>query len=944
MTMAERRASQPEGRWLYCWVHVSDIHMGHGTADWQFDQQEVLDALLTDVRDGVRAARMPHLDAVLCTGDIASTGGIASDDEYARARDWLDRLMKATGAPRLFTVPGNHDVQRTPASQLDASRLLRDLRDGSASLDESRRFGPDAALLDARLAHYTQFCESMGSPVPSDSLGAWTELVVSEPVGVRLIGWNSASLCNDDADREKLAIATSSRLDAKREIAAGEVAIVLMHHPGSWLAPAPRDKLTTMLEVHPAMVALLNGHLHRPNARRVVTARGDELVTLAAGAVHDDEGPAATHAYGIAGIWLDDDEGLWLRWWPRRFERGRFHADVPLLPEGETCTDIPLRRPEPPPDTAEDPAIALSDRQVDALGTRRTAFPTDLSIAELRARGLLVAPRLTASDGADVAAGALADRACAGDAALVLGPPGSGKTVLAYELADLVRQRGGLPLIIDLRADAGEAQDVEELLAAPGAPEADLAGHRVVVIADGLDEVLAGGMSATDLAARIGILAGLGGVVATCRESDYDHQLAATGLTDRFSRLCRLQPWRAEHEFATFVGRLAEAGMLDGTALVSIVADDEDLAELVSRPLYARMLTYVASEGRPPADVSELYGQYLGKLSVRAADDTRRAGCELPHDVLALWREAAWVVHRGGLEADALPLEGLIGALRGHGLDAGCAWRVLSPILDADRSADNRATFVHYSFYEHLVAQHVLQVLTSGRAAVDVTAPSEAFAVDLPREVRRHLTALMRRSLVDAYSWPMWLADGYSQAGGDGPTIRTVRNLIAYVVCRLDVPFGAQLRPLLEDEHDKFLRNSLMWALVRGDDREVLGSYVAELKADPELASLNRGYLLYYYGDLPRMPPPYRDDDPDVGWEQTRRQVAERLAQPEYAELAAARRVIDLYTFADLARSRGEHVTQHDARLLDAAAAALPEDLAAAVRAALTTLLDEVRP
>jgi 3',5'-cyclic AMP phosphodiesterase CpdA len=916
--------------------------MGHGTVEWRYDQQQVLDAILADLETGLRDGLMPVPDAVVCTGDVANTGALRDRVEYDHAREWLARLRTTSGAKRIFAVPGNHDIQRTAEAQRDAWRLLVRLRAGEESLDDARVFAADVRLLDARLERFDQFCDSLGIPRAPDNLSTWTELVAAGEVGVRLIGLNSSSLCNDDDDRGHLAITEAARTQARRSIGAGEVALILMHHPTSWLAEQPGSTLATTLETDAQIIVLLHGHIHEQRARRTISSRGEELVTMSAGAVHDDHGKAATHAYSVAALRLGMDGTLSLRYWPRHYQEQRFFQDSPRLPDGALWADIPLPRPEPPAPADIDPAEAQSALQLKALGGRRTAYPTDLTLDELRTKGLLVPARLETPGNAAASAASVASLALDAEATLILGPPGSGKTVLAYELAQAVHARGGLPLVVDVRSSAGEATTVGQLMAALGA-SGGAEPVKPVIVADGLDEALAAGLDAGELARRLRGLTTLAGLVATCREFEYDSALAATGLTQVFASIYRLQPWSVQDEFSDYVRRLHAAGLLAGTELIGVVAADERLIELVARPLHARMLTFVSTDGAAPANWSALYSSYLGKLAQRAVHDAERAGCTLPQPVLDLWRTAAWTLHEAGLAADDVPIDELVARFRRLGLDGGCAWRVLSSIIEADPLADNRGSFVHYSFYEHLVAQQAYVLLANGHAASDPSAPSAAFAIDFTQEIRRHLTALLRRSVLDAHAWPPWLAEAYRQAAGDEPTRRTIRNLIAYVACRLDVPFSLSLRPLLQEEGDKFLRNSLMWALVRGDDRETLTTYVGELEADLDLRSLNRGYLLYYYGDLPRTAPPFFDDNPAVGWSQTRHKVGERFAQPGYADLAPARRVIDLYTFADLARARSQQLSSAESELTMKLLEALPADLPDAPVATLCALLGEVR-
>jgi hypothetical protein len=152
--------------------------------------------------------------------------------------------------------------------------------------------------------------------------------------------------------------------------------------------------------------------------------------------------------------------------------------------------------------------------------------------------------------------------------------------------------------------------------------------------------------------------------------------------------------------------------------------------------------------------------------------------------------------------------------------------------------------------------------------------------------------------------------------------------LIAYIACRLEVPFVEDLRPLLDVTEDPFLRNSLMWALVRGDDHATLTRYTEELDTDEQLSALNRGYLLYYYGDIPVGSPPFADEEPWRSWSHTRRKLVERFAAvDQYEATPPSRKVIDLYTFCDFARVRGEPLRADETALIGRLLTELPGEL-----------------
>ncbi len=84
---------------LFRWIHLSDIHVGHGDAEHGWDQKLVMDRLRRDVAEQVQRGQAP-VDGILVTGDIAFSGNGRSKTEYAEAREWLDALARDAGVKR----------------------------------------------------------------------------------------------------------------------------------------------------------------------------------------------------------------------------------------------------------------------------------------------------------------------------------------------------------------------------------------------------------------------------------------------------------------------------------------------------------------------------------------------------------------------------------------------------------------------------------------------------------------------------------------------------------------------------------------------------------------------------------------------------------------------------------------------------------------------------
>src|SRR5262245_10776455 len=116
---------------LFAWVHLSDIHVGHGDKSHGWDQELVLDRLVEDLPKA-RELGAPQPDALLVTGDVAFSGAGRSADEYERAEKRLLQIGGAVGlgADRIFTVPGNHDVNRGADKSPFVGTFIEGLRKG----------------------------------------------------------------------------------------------------------------------------------------------------------------------------------------------------------------------------------------------------------------------------------------------------------------------------------------------------------------------------------------------------------------------------------------------------------------------------------------------------------------------------------------------------------------------------------------------------------------------------------------------------------------------------------------------------------------------------------------------------------------------------------------------------------------------------------------------
>lgn len=586
--------------------------------------------------------------------------------------------------------------------------------------------------------------------------------------------------------------------------------------------------------------------------------------------------------------------------------------------------------PERDHDMPEQRLWAASDRSFRQLGTRRTAYPLDLSIAELHGRGLYVPATFSALAGSRLTVGVddLATEVESGSSVLILGEPGSGKSVACFALLD--RLRRGTPAI------AARASTLHAALSSktPANGLTEVLRHtwsdsaaRPVLVVDGLDETLGGFESVADLSELVQELGERFSMVVTCRRREFEDNLAASMDSGTFDRIYSIDTWSLHDQFTRFVRLLASAGVLDSADLIDIVARSPELTRMVARPLYARMITMLGQEGLPAVtNVSSLYAEYIDKLEMASDTALTGAGCRMKVRSGEIWTEAAWRIYSGGLldedRFDVAPVTA--GLARRFDEPAHCLSRALSQICDQWRSSGRvRGRFVHYSFFEYLVSRCYLRRLHDAPEHPDEL--TACLSIDPSPEIRHFLVAELRDTR------PPGLADslvrtyvGMRAVASGTVAFRTMGNLIAYLLSRTSGDGRTSLRRLLEDEDDVFLQQSILWGLCHLGDGEALARFVRESRSSALWRAWNRGYVMYYYGDIDRKtPPPYVDDDRSRGWGRTRERSVAFMSDPAYRAVAPQRRYLDLFLLYDYAIWRGESLTDEDARTAGATLAAL---------------------
>ena len=607
------------------------------------------------------------------------------------------------------------------------------------------------------------------------------------------------------------------------------------------------------------------------------------------------------------------------RWtWERNYRKDPLTRDLLTVLRALIREDdaVPEAEPARAPETAEaqggEPGHdaesgSEAEYQLRRLGRRRTAYPLDMSLEQLQQAGLIVPVKLGRYHERQASRepshlDEIVDCLQAGSTVLLLGEPGAGKTLAMYQLATACVEAGLTP--VPLRA-----RDTAEVLAREGWQNIRDSASRVVVLLDGLDEAIELITQNRDqFAADLQELLSAGPYVVSSRVREYE-ELISGGFPDPgFDVVYVIEPWTLETEFREYLSRLAGAGLLNEPTLYEAVVASDDLARLVSRPLYARMLTFVGEQAaRGLRDQVSLYGEYLTKLS-RVTDYSLESQGVDTGGALQLWQSAAWIIYsNGGAADDMIPLADVELRLPDP-LPRPYIRRVLDQIIERG-SSHGRETgeFIHYSFYEYLVAREAYDRILRNPGPDEL---AEILKDDLPRDIRHYLIgqlrmnndAGLRETLLGSYASVRRILHISDRER------LSVCNLLIYLISRVFEACEEWLQGLLAEEDDAFLRHSILWAMCHVGSGQALREFSAELAAQPRTRSECRGYMLYYYGDIPRGEgPPYHDDPPHAAdCSLTYRRVMDTFAGQDFtATVAAERCFIDMYTFLDILAVRG---------------------------------------
>ncbi len=317
------------------WLHLTDLHLGLSGQKWLWPS--VKEQFFADL-ERLHAKSGPW-DLVLFTGDLTQMG---TKEEFDRLTETLGRLWnhlaKLGSKPALVTVPGNHDTQRPKLSP--TVRALRNWNSDPSLRDEFWA-GADneyRVVLNEAFGAYEGFAKE--HPLPADFVvrqgvlpGDRSISLVRGGLKVALVGLNTAFLQLEGGDYQGKLDLDARQLhgvcgdDPPEWLGAHQVALLLTHHPTTWLSPRALSGFKADIAPPGRFVAHLFGHMHEGATTSIsvsgtIPQRAVQGPSLFGLETWGDGSEQRIHGYMAGRITLDGDRGAF-KLWPRELRKSR---------------------------------------------------------------------------------------------------------------------------------------------------------------------------------------------------------------------------------------------------------------------------------------------------------------------------------------------------------------------------------------------------------------------------------------------------------------------------------------------------------------------------------------------------------------------------------------------------------------------------------------------
>lgn len=570
----------------------------------------------------------------------------------------------------------------------------------------------------------------------------------------------------------------------------------------------------------------------------------------------------------------------------------------------------------------------------------------------VEAGGLFIPPPWKQCSGAtrteDVAE-YLIDAISQGGRVLLLGEAGQGKTTVLKRAFTLMtdrflldpRETARIPLYVPLREIAAFARDPIEILweGVSGTlplPFEHFAAlvytNRVIFLFDGFDEIR-GELTQRSINERVSseIFAYPG--VLSCRKNFYESYLSISAIQERYPQWVELQPLTLTHSVQEYIHAFCRKKR-EGAAqrsfplpeyIVKTIEASPELRDLAQRPLLLVMMLDLFSDpeeaGEHEWNAAKLYERYTEKWLKHEA--AKPDSVLKWHEKATLIQEIAWSIHAARVANASLHERYHNGTITQHDLfllleRLSLHFRhiPLAQIFDdiclrTFLIANDGDTYylIHKSFQEYYVAKYIFGHLRSREQPVGAAAHvlGEFISMEVGIFLKAMLDAKKCSSSERDYVVDVLIA-AYRQNSMDDQRSVTIRENASHYLAFLGTPKATRfLEQAYAAEPNKWVQRGMMVGLaLLCQKSDILDRYIDLILNDPEVASINIGYHLVYYGD--QAPEEGYHDRGGQRCEGTLRSIFRRLKSEHYRSGWA----LDLLTLRTLLEQRGVKILDTD--------------------------------
>ena len=322
-------------------------------------------------------------------------------------------------------------------------------------------------------------------------------------------------------------------------------------------------------------------------------------------------------------------------------------------------------------------------------------------------------------------------------------------------------------------------------------------------------------------------------------------------------------------------------------------------------------------------DATSLFTEFVNRWAIREL--LRYEAYDLPEveadarTLIHSWYIAAWQIYRARLQSERISLEEIENSVRSQ---IPGSLRILSKpafsnIFDVQRFTGNVLGMIHEQFVEYFVASLFVEGCLEAREPYP-----EYLQYGIRYQINAFIKGIWKGLTKDELLYSLdnlWRAFQESLESDSAEAVNTATNAI-YYISRIPLPDMAigKLRLAHElaetNEADLYIRNGILWGLVRLGDWQSEEKLYASFVTNEEADRLNRGLHLSYFGDCSE-PSPYYDDGTH-DWTLTLSGLLSHI-EGNRPRLLYTRR-IDIYIIRSLVESRkdtGPLIREHIRRI-----------------------------